>query len=73
MAAQAEGWHERAQEYDERAWRVKGENSDVVYWDIGNGWSSIITTLPHSGNETVVAEFWNRLLDIAPHGELEED
>ena len=73
VAAKGEGWQERAEEYGERAFRIKGESLDVVYWDIGNGWSSIITALPHSGNEAVIAEFWNRLLDIAPYGELEEE
>ena len=73
VAAKAESWHERATEYGERAFRIKSESLDVVYWDIGNGWSSIITALPHSGDESVVVEFWNRLLDIAPDGELEED
>ena len=72
-AALGGGWHERAEEYGERAWRVKGESADVVYWDVGNGWSSIITVLAHTGNENAVVEFWNRLIGIAPDGELEED
>ena len=72
-AMQSEIWHERALEYGERAWRVKSESMDVVYWDVGNGWSSIITMLPHTGNENAVVKFWNHLLDIAPDGELEED
>ena len=73
VAAQAEGWHERATEYGERAWRVKGNNADVIYWDAGNGWSSIITVIPHTGGENQLVEFRQRLLDIAPYGELKED
>ena len=72
VAARSEGGHERAAEYGERAWRVKGNNTDVIYWDVGNGWSSIITVIPHAGRENQLVEFWKRLLDIAPDGELEE-
>ncbi len=50
---------------------MKGENIDVVYWDVGNGWSSIVTVIPHGGNESRLVEFWRRLLTIAPDGELE--
>ena len=73
VAAQAEGWHERATEYGERAWRAKGNNLDVIYWDVGNGWSSIVTVIPHPGGENQLARLWQRLSDIAPDGELEED
>ena len=73
IAAQAEGCHERAAEYGERAWRIKGNNADVIYWDVGIGWSSIITVISHTGGENQLVEFWQRLLDVAPNGELEED
>ena len=73
MAAQAEGWHDRAAEYGERAWRVSGANVDVICWDVGNGWSSIMTVIPHDGNESRPVEFWQRLLEVAPDGELEYD
>ena len=72
VAAQAEGGHERAAEYGERAWRVKGNNTDIIYWDVGNGWSCIVTVIPHAGGENHLVEFWQRLSDIAPDGELEE-
>ena len=56
-------WHqERAREYGERAWRVFGEHVDVVYWDVGNGWSSLISIIPHSGQEASIQEFWNAIL-----------
>jgi len=32
-------FHGKADEYGERAWRVKGKWGTVVYWDQGNGWS----------------------------------
>ena len=73
VAAQAVGWHERAAEYGERAWRVKGNNADVIYWDVGNGWSSILTVISHTGGDNQQVEFWQRLLEIAPNGELDED
>ena len=73
VAAQAVGWHERAVEYGELAWRVKGNSADVIYWDVGNGWSSIVTVIPHTGEENQLVEFWQRLLDIAPDGAIEED
>lgn len=73
VAAQAEGWHERAVEYGQRAWRVKGNNTDVIYWDVGNGWSSIVTIIPHADEQAQIAEFWRRLLNVAPNGNLEID
>ena len=72
VAAQAESWHERAAEFGERAWRVKGKNTDVIYWDTGNGWSSIVTVIPHTGGDDQIMEFWQRLLDMSPDGELAE-
>ena len=73
VAAQAEGGHERATGYGELAWRVKGNSADVLYWDVSNGWSSIVTVIPHTGGENQLVEFWQRLLDIAPDGALEDD
>ena len=73
VAAQAEGRRERATEYGDRAWRVKGNNADIIYWDVGNGWSSVITVIPHADGDNHLVEFWQHLLDLAPGGELEED
>ena len=57
-------WHQqRALEYGERAWKVIGEQVDVVYWDVGNGWSSLISIIPHNGDESLIQDFWNELLD----------
>ena len=55
-------YYHRAEEYGERAWRINGENVDVVYWDVGNGWSSIISVIPHNGQESQIQDFWNALL-----------
>ena len=55
-------YQERAREYGERAWKVFGEEVDVVYWDVGNGWSSIISIIPHNGRESQIQEFWNALM-----------
>ncbi len=54
--------HLRAREYGERAFRILGEQVDVVYWDVGNGWSSIITIIPHDEQESQIQEFWNALM-----------
>ena len=31
-------YYERALEYGERAWRVKGKKKEIIVWDAGNGW-----------------------------------
>ena len=56
-----EWFQERATEHGERAWKVFGERVDVVYWDVGNGWSSIISVIPHDGQESHIQEFWDAL------------
>ena len=60
-AAESEGYHERAEDYGERAWRVKGQNLDVIYWDTGNGWSEIMEIIPKSEIRDYVQEFWNKV------------
>lgn len=56
-----EWYQERAREYGGRAWKVFGEQVDVVYWDVGNGWSSIISVIPHDGQVSHIQEFWDAL------------
>ena len=56
------GSHQRAPEYGGRAWKLNGERVDVVYWDVGNGWASIITVISHRGAEAHIQEFWDALL-----------
>jgi hypothetical protein len=68
-AAVAEGGPEWANEYGERAFRVKGQNVDVIYWDVGNTWSGIISVISHNGDERQIVAFWHRLLDIVKAGE----
>ena len=68
-AANARGYHERAVEYGSRAHRIKGQDVDVVYWDVGNSWSGIISVVPHDGDESHIVAFWNRLLDIVEQEE----
>ena len=58
----SQAYHQRSEPYGERAWKILGENVDVVYWDVGNGWSSIISIIPHDGREVHAQEFWHRLL-----------
>lgn len=41
-------YHQRYPEYGERAWRAKGENLEVIYWDVGNGCCSITQVLPRN-------------------------
>ena len=70
-AALGQGYHDQASEYGSRASRVKGQDVDVVYWDVGNGWSGIISVIPHGGDESPIVAFWHRLLDIVDAGEDE--
>lgn len=56
--AEAHGYHERAPEYGERAWRVRGRFADIVYWDVGNGWCDIIDVIPHEGCENWLRQFF---------------
>lgn len=55
-------YQQRALEYGERAWKIFGDQVDVVYWDVGNGWSSIISVIPHNGQEEQIQDFWNATL-----------
>lgn len=64
-AAFAAGYHEQAPEYGERAWRVTGRDVDVVYWDVGNSWSGLITVIAHDGSEHRIVEFWRRLYEFS--------
>ena len=57
-----QGYHQRSESYGERAWKIFGDDVDVVYWDVGNGWSSIISIIPHSGCEEHAQKFWHALL-----------
>jgi hypothetical protein len=62
MVIRCKGYHERASEYGERAWRANGINMDVVYWDGGNGWCDIMAVIPKKGQmETEIARFYRRL------------
>ncbi|MDP3064568.1 MAG: hypothetical protein Q8O40_15360 [Chloroflexota bacterium] len=47
---------ERAPEFGERAWRLRGNVADVIYWDLGNGWCDIIRVVPTETGE--VADQW---------------
>jgi len=42
-------YHSRRLEYGKRAWLAQGENIDVIYWDEGNGWCSVLQVLPKNG------------------------
>lgn len=45
---------ERASEYGERAWRVRGALADVIYWDVGNGWCDIMRIVPRDKGEAFI-------------------
>ena len=68
-ASLATGSHEPATEYGQRAYRVMGPDIDVVYWALENGWSGIISVIPHGNDESHIIAFWNRLMDIAEEEE----
>jgi len=38
LAELLEGYFERAPEFGERAWRIRGRKYTIVVWDDGNGW-----------------------------------
>ena len=52
-----------APEYGSRCYRIAGPEVTVVLYDEGNSWSSLVTILPHDGDEAQVVAFWQRLLD----------
>ncbi len=60
--AGGKGYHQRAKSYGKRAWEVRGEHVDVVYWDAGNGWASVISVIPHNGRKAQAQQFWNALM-----------
>jgi hypothetical protein len=39
-------YHKNAPEFGERAWIAEGKEVDVVYWDEGNGWCTIMLLIP---------------------------
>jgi hypothetical protein len=43
-----ERYYKRATIFGERAWLRRGKQIDVVLWDEGNGWYTILAILPHS-------------------------
>lgn len=64
IAIECKGYHERASEYGERAWRANGKNVDVVYWDAGNSWCAIMDVIPKAkSNQEKVIHFYKKLLE----------
>jgi len=59
--AEAEGYHERAPEFGERAWRIKGRFADIIYWDLGNGWCDVFKVIPKEGCEDWVQQFFDKV------------
>ena len=54
--------HERAYEYGARAWKAKGRNIDIVYWDTGNSWCAIMDIIPKNKiRREEVTGFYKRL------------
>jgi hypothetical protein len=49
--AEAQGYHEQALEFGQRAWRIRGRLADFIYWDAGNGWCDIIQIISKKGYE----------------------
>ena len=68
-AAMATSYDKPASEYGTYAYRVNGQDVDVVYWALENDWSGIISVIPHDGDESHIVAFWNRLLDIVKEEE----
>lgn len=59
--------------YGEQAWRIQGAEVDVVFWDEYKGWASVMTVIPNDGEEATTANFWRRLFQIAPEGQLDTE
>ncbi len=55
------GYHRRALEFGERAWRVKGRFADIIYWDMGNSWCDIIKVIPKKGHEDWVQKLYDQV------------
>lgn len=43
-------YHKSVPEFGERAWLAEGKEVDVVYWDDGNGWCTIMLIVPKGDN-----------------------
>ena len=57
-----EDYHQPACEYGSRAWKAKGKDIDIIYWDVGNGWCEIIAVIPHGRkNEREIVKFYKAL------------
>lgn len=58
--------HRRALKFGERAWRIKGKKYEVVYWDNGNGWCSVMYVKPKKRNwtEDDIAEFFKHAIEL---------
>ena len=72
-AADAEDRPSSDAQYGDQAWRIQGSEVDVVFWDERNGWASVMTVVPADGDEATSANFWRRLFQMAPEGELDTD
>ncbi|MBO3842764.1 MAG: hypothetical protein FGF48_10185 [Candidatus Brockarchaeota archaeon] len=48
FGAQVGKYYEPMPIFGERAWLRRGRQVDVVLWDEGNGWYTILAVLPHS-------------------------
>jgi len=68
-----EGYHKKIPRLGERAWIAEGKEVDVVYWDEGNGWCSIMQIIPKGDKEYLRkgVNFYKKLREvIAKHYEV---
>lgn len=40
------GFHEQFLDWGERVWIARGEDADVIYWDVGNSWCDVLYVIP---------------------------
>jgi hypothetical protein len=59
-----DSYHEYVPEYGDRAWIARGELADVIYWDSGNSWCSIMYVIVKKGDEAWLKELLK--LDSTP-------
>ncbi len=62
---ECKSYHQPVPEYGERAWVAKGKSVDVVYWDTGNTWCTILDVIPKTRKgQREVLKFYKRLQSV---------
>jgi len=66
-------YHEAYPDWGERAYIARGENADVIYWDIGNSWCDILHVIPKVENpEQWLMEFFQKAMVLSEDDDEDE-